>query len=60
MVSPQSLSYGLGDDLDSDPANVVGDIVNKVISNLKPLDPDDIVDLEDPEKAHRLNLMDNY
>ena len=51
MVSPQSLSYSLGDDLDSDPANVVGDIVNKVISNLKPLDPvDDIVDLEDPEK----------
>ena len=50
MVSPKSLSYGLVDDLDSDPANVVGDIVNKVISNLKPLDPDDIVDLEDPEK----------
>ena len=51
MVNPQSLSYGLGDDPDSDPANVVGVIVNKVVSNHKPLDPvDDIVDLEDPEK----------
>ena len=44
-------SYGLGDVLDSDPANVVGVIVKKVVSNHKPLDPvDDIVDLEDPEK----------
>ena len=52
MISSQSHSYGLGDDLDSDPATVVGDFVNKVISNLKltlkSLDPDDIDDLEDP------------
>ena len=51
MVDPQSPSYGLGDVPDSDPANVVGVIVKKVVSNHKPLDPvDDIVDLEDPEK----------
>ena len=52
MISSQVHSYGLGDDLDSDLANVVGDFVNKVISNLEPtlksLDPDDIDDLEDP------------
>ena len=51
MVNPQSLSFGLGDDPDSDPANGVGDIENIVKSNLKHLDPvDDKDDLEDPEK----------
>ena len=47
----QSFSYGPGDVRDSDPANIVGVIVKKVVSNHKPLEPvDDKSDLEDPEK----------
>ena len=60
MVSPQSHSYALGDDLDSDPANVVGDIVNKVISNPKSLVPDDIDDSGRPHESLQVDLMDNF
>ena len=47
----QSPSYGPGKVRDSDPANIVGVIVKKVVSNHKPLEPvDDKSDPEDPEK----------
>ena len=52
IVDLQRASYGPGDVQEGDPSTIVGVVVNKVVSDHKPMDlVDDNSDLGDPEEV---------
>ena len=52
IVDLYRASYGHGDVQEGDPSTIVGVVVNKVVSDHKPLDlVDDNIDLGDPKEA---------